>query len=70
MSDDNNENWGKCPNCGTPVLINPETSEAEACSNCASAASKGGLYGGTLGIVIGIAVVALIVYLCFRLLLG
>jgi uncharacterized protein (DUF983 family) len=69
MSDDNNENWGKCPKCGSPVLINPDTSEAEACSNCASAASKGGIYGGTLGIVIDLAVVALVVYLCIRLLL-
>ncbi len=68
MTTDANENWGQCPKCGSPVLIDNNTGEAEPCSNCAALASRSGLYAGALWIVAGAAVVVLIVYFCVRLL--
>ena len=70
MTTGGNENWGKCPKCGTPVLIDPETGRAEPCGNCASLASRSGLYTGLFWIVAGIAIVILIVYFCIRLING
>jgi len=67
MATGGNENWGKCPKCGSPVLIDPGTGRAETCSNCASLASKAGLYAGVHWIVAWLVVVGLIVYLCLRL---
>jgi hypothetical protein len=39
MANDN-EYWGKCPNCGAPVQIDPDRDQAEACGNCASKAAS------------------------------
>jgi hypothetical protein len=52
------------------VLIDPETGRAEPCGNCASLASRSGLYTGLFWIVAGIAIVILIVYFCIRLING
>ncbi|WP_146447655.1 hypothetical protein [Bythopirellula polymerisocia] len=70
MSNDNNENWGKCPKCGSPVLIDPVTSQMEPCSNCLSEASPVGLLTGTVGILLALVVVALVLFFSLRLLLG
>jgi hypothetical protein len=66
MTTGGNENWGQCPKCGSPVLIDPSTGSAESCSNCATLASRVGLYAGVFWIVAGLAVVVLIVYFCVR----
>lgn len=70
MSNHTNENWGKCPKCGSPLLIDPATSQMEACSNCVSEASPVGLFAGSIGILLGLAVVALILFFSLWLLLG
>ncbi len=67
---DNNENWGKCPKCGSPLLIDPETSQMEACSNCMSEASPVGLFAGSLGILLGLIAFVAILFFSFWLLLG
>ena len=67
MSASGNENWGTCPKCGSPVLIDPKTGRAEPCGNCASLSSRSGLYAGVYWIVAGLVVVGLIVYFCLRL---
>ncbi len=69
MSGDTNENWGVCPKCGSPVLIDPKTSVPEACSNCAAQASPWGLYMGTASILIAAVIVLVILALCIRILL-
>ena len=70
MNSSGNENWGTCPKCGSPVLIDPKTGWAGACSNCASLASRTGLYAGVYWIIAGLVVVGLTVYFCLRLLHG
>jgi hypothetical protein len=70
MPGNKNENWGVCPECGAPVLINPKTSTAEPCSICASRASRWGLFLGSYGILLAVVVVALILYVSIRMLLG
>ncbi len=70
MSSDNNENWGKCPKCGSPVLIDPETSIPEPCSNCAANASPWGLYAGVIGILLAVVVFVVVLAICIRILLG
>lgn len=65
-----NDNWGKCPKCGSPILIDPVTSQMEACSNCESVASPVGFFAGGLGILLVFAVVALVLFFSLRLLLG
>jgi hypothetical protein len=67
---DSNENWGQCPKCGSPVLIDPSIGQAEPCGNCASLASRAGLYAGLFWIVAGLAVLVLVVYFCVRLING
>jgi len=68
-TDKENENWGECPKCGSPVLIDQETGQPQPCSNCASLASRsGGLLGGYFLLLLAV-VVALLVYFCIRLLL-
>jgi hypothetical protein len=69
MADSDNPNWGKCPKCGAPVMIDPETGKPQPCAQCASAASP---YSGTLGIVFllfGLAAIVGLVYLCIEILL-
>jgi uncharacterized protein (DUF983 family) len=69
MVDSDNPNWGKCPKCGAPVMIDPETGKLQACARCASAASP---YSGALGIVfllVGVAAIVGLVYLCIEILL-
>ncbi len=63
MTTGGNENWGQCPKCGSPVLIDPNTNRAEPCANCASLASRTGLYAGAYWIVAGLVVGGLIIYL-------
>ncbi|MEK6250207.1 MAG: hypothetical protein N2C12_18630 [Planctomycetales bacterium] len=70
MSTDRNENWGECANCGSPVLINPDTGEAEACGKCVAEASPRGLQAGALSILLGVLVFGAVVYFCFRILLN
>jgi hypothetical protein len=67
MTTGGNENWGQCPKCGSPTLIDPNTGRAEPCGNCTALASRAGLYGGVYWIVVGLVVVVLIVYFCLRL---
>jgi hypothetical protein len=67
MTNSGNENWGQCPKCGSPVLIDPNTGRTEPFGNCAALASRSGLYVGIYWIVAGLAVVGLIVYFCLRL---
>ena len=63
-----NENWGTCPKCGEPVLINPSTNKMEPCATCASRKSPG-IAIGTMLLIAGIAAVVGLVYLCIRILL-
>ncbi len=65
-----NENWGECPKCGLPVLIDPATGVPEPCGNCAAKASPWGLYFGGVAIVCGLLVFGLLMYFCIRLLVG
>jgi hypothetical protein len=64
-----NENWGVCPKCGEPVLIDPVTNQPQLCANCASMASKPGIAMGVLLVVAGIVGIAVFVYGCIRILL-
>ncbi|MEO7402427.1 MAG: hypothetical protein ABIU95_02015 [Burkholderiales bacterium] len=63
-----NENWGTCPGCGEPVLINPSTGKMEPCAACASRKSPG-VAMGTMLLIAGIAIVVGLVYFCIRVLL-
>ena len=63
-----NENWGTCPKCGEPFLINPSTGKMEPCAACASRKSPGVARGMTL-LIAGIAIVVGLVYFCIRVLL-
>jgi hypothetical protein len=69
MAGENNPNWGQCPKCGSPVMIEPKTGVLQPCSNCLSLASRsGGLLGGYWLLVLLVGVAAL-VYFCVRMLL-
>ena len=70
MTVDNNKNWGKCPNCGSPVLIDPATRQAESCSNCTAKSSPVGLYLGVFAVILGLVGVIFLVYLGVRMLSG
>ena len=70
MTTDANENWGQCPKCGSPVLIDPSIGRAEPCGNCGALASRAGLYAGLFWILAGLAVLVLVVYFCLRLING
>jgi hypothetical protein len=70
MTTDANENWGQCPKCGSPVLIDPSTGRAEPCGNCATLASRAGFYAGLFWILAGLAALVLVVYFCVRLING
>ena len=59
-----NENWGKCPQCGQPVLIDPKSGKAEACSNCASLRSQTAGMWGVASLIAGVAAVVVLVYFC------
>jgi uncharacterized protein (DUF983 family) len=63
-----NENWGTCPRCGEPVLINPSTGKMEPCAACESRKSPG-VAIGTMLFIAGIVAVVGLVYLCIRILL-
>lgn len=69
VTSENNENWGKCPKCGEPVLKDPETGKFEPCAACASHASKRAGAMGTVLLIAGVAAIAGLVYLCIRILL-
>jgi hypothetical protein len=63
MTSHENENWRKCPNCGSPLLVDPATGKTEPCADCKSQASPFGLYGGMLVVGLGvIGVIALVIY--------
>ena len=65
---DDNENWDKCPQCGSPVMKDPATGKTESCSNCESLASPtAGWFGGYFLFFFSIGIVVL-VYYCIRLL--
>ena len=63
-----NENWGKCPTCGEPVLIDPKTGETQPCATCASRKSPGVPMGAVFiaGVIVAIAV---LIFVCLRILL-
>jgi len=63
-----NENWGTCPKCGTPVLIDPATGTAEPCAACASHASPTGRALGVTWIVAGIVLIVILVVVCLQML--
>ena len=69
MSTDSNENWSKCAICGSPVLINPDSGQLEACGECAAQTSPRGLQAGMLGIMLGVVALGVVLYVCFRILL-
>ena len=64
-----NENWGTCPQCGEPVLIDPNSGQAEPCATCASLSSQGVGRLGIFLLVSGTAAVAALIYVCVRILL-
>lgn len=64
-----NDNWGQCPKCGEPVLIDPDTGKAEPCAACASLSSKQVGIMGIVLLVMGIVAVGGLVYFCIRILL-
>ncbi|MEQ8785269.1 MAG: hypothetical protein RIC55_03185 [Pirellulaceae bacterium] len=69
MADSDNPNWGECPKCGSPVMIDPASGRLQACARCASAASP---YSGVLGVfflLLGLAAVVALVYFCIELIL-
>jgi hypothetical protein len=70
MTEDDNENWRECPQCGARRLINPATGKIEPCAHCLSLKSPGGLFGGSFAIALGVIVVAILVVFGIRLLLG
>lgn len=63
-----NDNWGTCPKCGEPVLIDPRTGQAQPCANCKSQKSPG-VAVGTLLVAAGALAIAALIYLCIRILL-
>jgi hypothetical protein len=65
-----NENWSKCPHCGSRLLVEPATGNVEPCANCKSLSSSGGLFSGMFALALGVAVVVVVVIYCITLLLG
>lgn len=63
-----NENWGTCPKCGEPVLIDPATGRTEPCATCSSRKSPG-VAVGAVSVIAGIIAIGVLVYLCIRILL-
>jgi hypothetical protein len=59
-----NENWGQCPKCGSPVLLDPVTGQPEACSNCTAKKSSVWLYLGGLAVTAGVLGIVYLVYFC------
>jgi len=43
---DINDNWIACPTCGAPMIVNPQTGDAEPCASHAS--KQVGAMGGVL----------------------
>ncbi len=68
VSVDNNENWGTCPKCGEPVLIDPDSGQAQPCANCASLASRGAGVMGIVLLLVGVVAIVGLVYFCIRML--
>jgi len=64
-----NDNWGTCPKCGQPVLIDPATGVAEPCAACVSHASPTGRALGTTWIIAGIVLIVILVVVCIQMLL-
>jgi uncharacterized protein (DUF983 family) len=64
-----NDNWGTCPKCGQPVLIDPKSGVAEACATCLSNASPTGRTLGIIWIVAGLVAIGLLVVVCIQMLL-
>jgi hypothetical protein len=69
MTSPSNENWHKCAQCGSPLLVDPSTGKTEPCANCLSQKSSGGLLGGAFAIALGVAVVVILVIYGINLLL-
>ncbi len=69
LNAENNDNWGTCPKCGEPVMIDPKSGKAQPCATCASSASKMNVAMGIFLLAAGIAVIAGLVYFCIRILL-
>lgn len=69
MTDNNNENWTKCPRCGSPVMISAETGEPEPCANCRSQSSPWGLYLGGFAVIAGLGVIVYLIYIAIRVVL-
>jgi hypothetical protein len=70
MTSQSNENWSKCPRCGSPLLVDPATGKTEPCANCRSHSSTGGLFGGMFAIALGVVVVVILLIYGISLLLG
>jgi hypothetical protein len=58
------------PEVWYPGVNRSQNGRAEPCSNCASLASRSGLYAGLYWIIAGLAIVVLLVYYCIRLING
>lgn len=69
MNTESNENWGTCPKCGEPVLIDPNTGKMQPCATCASLADKPGIAMRAVWIIGGLVAIVALVYLCIRILL-
>ena len=65
-----NKNWGECPKCKSPVLIDAATGRAEACAECASRSSASGLYLGGVAGILGLVAFCFVLYVCIKILLG
>jgi uncharacterized protein (DUF983 family) len=65
---EDNQNWGTCPKCGEPVLLDPKTGQAEPCATCASLASKSAGSAGMALLIAGVVALIGLVYFCVSIL--
>jgi ribosomal protein S27AE len=63
-----NDNWDKCPVCGAPVMVDPQTSEREDCGQCASRQSSTPGWLGFWFIVLFLAGTGVVLYFSIRML--
>lgn len=63
-----NENWDKCPVCGAPVMVDPQTGEREDCGQCASRQSSAPGWLGFWFILLFLAGTGVVLYFSIRML--
>ena len=63
-----NENWDRCPVCGAPVMIDPQTGQPEECSSCVSRKSAATGWLGIWFIILLFLGTAAILYFSIRML--